>query len=85
MRTVFNGRDAVGQHVRLAAEEGREPGPWIEIVGVVGDITDPAHKKLGDSMMFQPAAAEAVYPLYVAVHARGNPSEGDVANQACRG
>ena len=74
VRTVFKGRDAVSQHVRIAAEEGKEPGPWIEIVGVVADITDPARKKLGDSMIFQPAAAEAVYPLYVAIHARGNPS-----------
>jgi len=74
VRTTLNGLDAIGRHIRLAGDEGKQPGPWIEIVGVVGDITDPTHKQSGDSMVFQPAAAEAVYPLYVAVHARTNPS-----------
>jgi len=74
VRRVLNGQDAIGRHVRVAADEGKSPGPWIEIVGVVGDITDPTRKTLGDSMLFEPAAAEAVYPLYVAVHARTNAS-----------
>jgi predicted permease len=74
VRTVLNGQDAIGRHIRPAGDEGRQPGPWVEIVGVVGDITDPSRKKAGDSMLFEPAAAEAVYPLYVAVHARTNPS-----------
>jgi len=73
-RTVFNGQDAVGRHVREAATEGKEPGPWIEIVGVVGDLTNDRNKTIGDSMMFRPAAAEDVYPLYLAIRARGNPA-----------
>ncbi|HUQ89308.1 MAG TPA: ABC transporter permease [Vicinamibacterales bacterium] len=73
-RTVFNGQDAVGRHVREAAADGKEAGPWIEIVGVVGDLTNDRNKTIGDSMLFRPAAAEDVYPLYLAVHARGNPA-----------
>jgi putative ABC transport system permease protein len=71
-RTVFNGQDPVGRHIRQAAEEGREPGPWVEIVGLVSDITVATGKQLDDSMLFTPAAAEDVYPLYVGIHARGN-------------
>ena len=74
VRTVLNGQDAVGRHVREAAKEGEEPGPWIEIVGVVRDLTDDTNKKFDDSMLFRLAAPEDVYPLYVAVHARTNPA-----------
>lgn len=70
MRTVFNGQDPVGRVVREAASDGKEPGPWIEIVGVVRDLTDDKNKAFGDSSLFRPARAEDVYPLYVAVRAR---------------
>jgi hypothetical protein len=73
-RIVFNGQDAVGRHVREAAGDGQEAGPWIEIVGIVRDLTDDTNKKFDDSMLFKLAAADDVYPLYVAVHARSNPA-----------
>ena len=73
-RIVFNGQDAVGRLVREAAADGEDPGPWIEIVGVVRDLTDDTNKKFDDSTLFRLAAAEDVYPLYVAVRARNNPS-----------
>ena len=73
-RTVFNGQDPVGRHVREAAVDDQPAGPWLEIVGVVRDITDDTGKKFDDSMLFRPAAPEDVYPLYVGIHARGNVS-----------
>ena len=73
-RIVFNGQDAVGRHVREPASEGQEAGPWIEIVGVVRDLTDDTNKKFDDSTLYRLAAADDVYPLYVAIHARSNPS-----------
>ena len=73
-RMVFNGQNAVGRLVREAAEENQPPGPWIEIVGVVRDLTDDSGKKFDDSVLFRPAAPEDVYPLYVAIHARGSVS-----------
>jgi putative ABC transport system permease protein len=68
--TILKGQDAVGRHVREMPQEGKAPGPWLEIVGVVTDLTDPTNKRPGESLIFRPAAAEATVPLYMAVRAR---------------
>jgi predicted permease len=47
-------------------------GPWIEIVGVVDDLTADVHKSAADAVIYQPAHADAVWPLYVAVRADGD-------------
>jgi predicted permease len=67
---VFNGRDAVGRQVRLAAGEAVGAGPWIEIVGVVADLTDDTNKKPGEAMLYFTAAPETLRPFYVGVRAR---------------
>ena len=74
VRRVLNGQDAIGRQVREPAREGEKPGPWIEIIGVVTDLTDDTNKQANDAMMFMPAAPEMIWPLYVAVHARSNPA-----------
>ena len=68
--TILKGQEAVGRHVREMPQEGKAPGPWMEIVGVVTDLTDPTNKRPGESLIFRPAAAEATVPLYMAVRAR---------------
>jgi len=70
--TILKGQDAVGRHVREMPQEGKAPGPWLEIVGVVTDLTDPTNKRPGESLLFRPAAAETAVPLYMAVRARTN-------------
>ena len=79
------GRNAVGRRIRYIAEGSRprtnaEPGPWLEIVGVVPDLVlDPkllmnvdnparpiVYSQLGRHQ-------EQIYPLYLVVHARGDP------------
>ncbi len=47
VRQVFNGQDAIGRHVRDGGVESDQPGPWLEIVGVIEDLTDPTNKKAG--------------------------------------
>ncbi|MGH9383615.1 MAG: ABC transporter permease [Vicinamibacterales bacterium] len=74
VRQVLGGHDAIGRHVRDAGGDGRPAGPWMEIVGVVRDLTDETNKAIGDSVIYRPASPEAVSPLYLAVHARSNPS-----------
>jgi predicted permease len=69
---VLNGRDAVGRQVRYVRDGNGAPGPWIEIVGVVTDLTDPTDKTATDGMLVTAATAEAIRPLYVALHARSN-------------
>ena len=72
VRVILNGQDAVGLQVRDAGAEDRKPGPWLEIVGVVGDLTEDTNKTPTDAMLVSPAAPETIRPLYVAVRARGN-------------
>jgi predicted permease len=68
--TILKGQEAVGRHIREMPQEGQAPGPWLEIVGVVTDLTDPTNKRPGESLLFRPAPAETTVPLYMAVHAR---------------
>ena len=68
--TILKGQEAVGRHIREMPQEGQAPGPWLEIVGVVTDLTDPTNKRPGESLLFRPAPAETTVPLYMAVRAR---------------
>lgn len=72
VRHVLNGQDAIGRQVRDAGRDGKQPGPWLEIVGVVADLTDDTNKTTTDSILVTPAAADAIGPLYLVVHARSN-------------
>jgi predicted permease len=72
VRRILNGQDALGRQLRMAAAEGAEPGPWIEIVGVVSDLTDDTNKKAGEAMLYLPAAPETVRPFYLGIRARAS-------------
>jgi hypothetical protein len=74
VRYVLGGGSAVGRRFREAAsqEQGAEPGPWVEIVGVVGDLTAERHKNACEAVVYRPTPAGATHPLYVAVHVAGD-------------
>ena len=78
VRHVLGGGNAVGRRYRKAAsreqaaENGAEAGPWVEIVGVVGDLTSETHKKASDAVVYRPTPADKTSPLYVAVHVAGD-------------
>lgn len=63
-----------GADVSRAAPSSRPAGPWVEIIGVIADLTVDTNKKIGDSIVYRPAAAEAVDPFHVTVHVRGDAS-----------
>jgi predicted permease len=75
VNAILKGQDAVGRLVREMPADGKAPGPWIEIIGVVADLTDPRNKLPGEALIFRPAAAEATVPLYMAVGARTDADE----------
>jgi len=80
VKRVLHGRSAVGQRLRFvtpsmspdSATEQREP--WFEIVGVVKELgmTFPAHRDR-DPGVYLPVVMDSTGPLYMAVHARGDP------------
>lgn len=72
-RMVLKGQDPIGRHVREAGGEGKPPGPWIEIIGVVKDLTSGDNKLIRYSQMYRPAAPETLSVIRMAVHARTNP------------
>jgi predicted permease len=73
-RLIAGGRHLVGRRIREVARQDKPAGPWIEVVGVIRDLTDETNKEPGDAVMYLPAPPETVRPLYVAIHTKGNPS-----------
>jgi putative ABC transport system permease protein len=86
VRTVLGGGPAIGRRIRPVsatreAADGRsyaldraaadDRGPWLEIVGVVEDLTADVHKHAGDAVVYRPVFADAAWPLYLAVRASG--------------
>ena len=58
VRLVLGGRNAIGVRVRRPARESGAPGPWFEVVGVVGDVTVGARKGPQDAVIYLPAGTE---------------------------
>ncbi|HEX8671525.1 MAG TPA: FtsX-like permease family protein, partial [Longimicrobium sp.] len=74
VRDLLGGASAVGRRVRYAdvGEDGREPhpNPWLEIVGVVGDLeTNSVDEEHVAARLYQPLRADgtagALLTLYV--------------------
>ena len=79
---VLGGRSAVGRRIRYVERDpAAEPGPWLEIVGVVRDLgTDRSRSLDLDAPVrarvyhaLDPARAGA-YPLHVVAHVRTSPT-----------
>ena len=82
---VLAGRNAIGRRIRYTTEDSRsrtnpepQPGPWLEIVGVVPDLVlDPKLPMNVDNpvrpIVYSPLGRrqEQIYPLYLAAHVRG--------------
>jgi hypothetical protein len=89
VKLVMGGRNPVGRRLRYVYFEGMprdreaEPGPWIEIVGVVRDLgmaVDAEHAigEGGDpkkSGIYHPVASGVASPVHVALRVHGNPNE----------
>jgi len=68
---LLGGRNPIGRRLRYSASGDDEPGPWYEIVGVVGplgmDLPTPGPG------FYEPAAPGEIYPPLLAVHVGGDP------------
>lgn len=65
------GGNPLGTHVRYPAEEGEEPGPWHEVVGVVTNAgMEPTDGGEAD-FIYHAAAPFELYPGYIAARVRG--------------
>jgi predicted permease len=72
---VFGGGNAIGRRVRYVTYAGREPGPWHEIVGVVGSLgmvsADPMPDDAG---LYHLVAPGDLFLLRTAIHLAGDPA-----------
>jgi predicted permease len=79
---VLGGRNPLGRRVRYLHHEESEkpysphdaPGPWYEIVGVVGDMGMSGARDPKVAGLYHPLAPAAVAePMHMAIHVRGDP------------
>ena len=72
VRTLLGQRDPIGVRVRRAPRESAAPGPWLEIVGVVRDLSLARPNKTSENaILFRPVSPQNTSILRVLVRARG--------------
>ncbi len=70
---VLGGRNPIGRRVRYVPPEGEEPGPWYEIIGVVGHLGMNELNPERDEGLYHPAAPGEIHPIWLAVHVGEDP------------
>jgi putative ABC transport system permease protein len=68
----FPNESAVGRRLKVGGSE-RNGNPWMEIVGVVGDIKYNGLESQSEPAYYTPLAQTAWRATYLVVHATGNP------------
>jgi hypothetical protein len=79
---ILGGRNAVGRRIRYRVEANNEPGPWLEIIGVVRDLVPDPEAPMSLDNPAKPLVYHTLgssrtenYPLYLATHVRsGDPT-----------
>ncbi len=70
---MLGGRNPIGRQVRQSPRRGT-PGPWLEIVGVVGHLGMFAGQPDRDSGLYFPLAPGEIYPVPFAVRVGDDPT-----------
>ncbi|MBV9774603.1 MAG: ABC transporter permease [Gemmatimonadetes bacterium] len=73
VREHLGGRNAVGRRIR-SVSNGEEPGPWLEVVGVVRDMAMQINPLLpSNAGIYRPLDTGGLHSVRVAVHVAGDP------------
>jgi len=67
------GRDPIGEHLRGASPDPRSAGPWLTVVGVVGNVHHMALTAASEPEMYLPYIATPSRSVVVAVRTRLKP------------
>lgn len=70
---VLGGQHAIGRRVRFVPPGDGEPGPWKEIVGVVGPLGMRLVAPENDQGLYAPVAPGELETVRLAIHVRGDP------------
>jgi putative ABC transport system permease protein len=63
------GQDPIGRRIRLA-----EDGPWLQVVGVVGDVTQEWFRKQRNPTLYRASQQDPAYNVNFVVRIAGDPS-----------
>ena len=72
VRLILGGRDPIGLRVRHRASDERAQGPWLDIVGVVQDLSMQPDKTTEDAVLYRPLAPGGDAPIRLAVRVKGD-------------
>lgn len=70
---VLGGENPVGRRIRFVPRGDGEPGPWMEIVGVVGHLGMRMISPENDQGVYVPIAPGELETVRLAIHVRGDP------------
>ncbi len=70
---VLGGGPAIGRRIRFVPRGDGEPGPWKEIVGVVGHLGMRLISPENDQGVYLPVAPGELETVRLAIHVRGEP------------
>ena len=74
VQRVLRGRNAIGQRVRYAGTPGKDPGPWHEIIGVVGHLgMTNVEALIDDAGMYHPYRPNGIDHARMAVRPAMDP------------
>lgn len=73
-KELLDGGNPVGRRIRYLFGSESEPGPWMEIVGMVGDLGTDLMRQDGSGSVYHPAAPGEIHPLRLAVHVGPDPA-----------
>ena len=71
---VLGGRQPLGRRLRYRPWGSGEPGPWFEIVGVVGPLGMHVLTPEGDHGVYHAATPGEIQPMWLGLHVAGTPS-----------
>ncbi len=75
VKAVLGGRNAVGRQIRFAASGSKEPGPWLEIVGVVPDLGMNPLRPDKAAGLYQLAKPEEMQSGFMAIRLEGGATD----------
>lgn len=71
---VLDGQNAIGRRIRFVPWGDGEPGPWMEIVGVVGHLGARMISAETDQAVYQPVAPGELGSVRLGIHVAGDPA-----------
>lgn len=70
---VLGGRNPIGQRVRYAARGDADPGPWYEIVGLVGHLGMDQDNPESDAGLYRPTPPGGIHPVLLTFRVDDDP------------